>query len=277
MDENAIKNLTDAIKLLPSKDDLNGVYNKLKDLFFHELGLRDKKISELEEKIESLQDQNKRLSDLAANNFNEINEKIIKIEENLDSSKKAVVTNIYKETPESEVIVKNKTELLIIGDSIIKYINTEKINPGGRNKHICVPGGTIQDIRRALISYSKENIIDCVILNVGTNHLSFESPVSVSDQLGLFCADIRSNLPGTRLLFSGILPKLDDGNTRGISFVNNQLFKLSKEHKFKIIFHKKFFKEDGTVNFDLYAKDGIHLNRHGVAVLGATLKYFYYH
>ena len=236
--------------------------------------MRDQRIQDLEEKVNSIQEQNKREKEASENEISRLKNKLEKLD------KKFELKPVNTETPakiQEEITVKNKLDVLIIGDSIIKHVDPEKINPGRRNKNICIPGGTLPDIRRALVAESKKNFIECLILNVGTNHLTFESPVSVSEQRANFCKEIRANLPDTRLLFSGILPKLYDEHSRGISFINNRLFKLSKEQSFKIIFHNKFYDANGYVNFDLLSKDRIHPNRHGVAVLGSTLKYFYYH
>ena len=274
--DKTIEELTNAIKLLPTKDDIHEVYTKLKDLFFYELGLRDQKIADLEDTVNALKDQNKRAAELNAVSIQELKNEITQISGKLTAVEESKQKNIAEEIPVVST-AKNKLDLLIVGDSIVKYVNPEKINPGGRNKLICIPGGTLPDIRNALIYESKHNYIDSLVLNLGTNHLSFESPTSIGEQLSNFCAEIRQNLPNTRLLFSGLLPKTSDYYTPTVSFINNRLFQASKIHGFKLIMHKKFFYEDGSINFSLLSKDKIHLNKHGVAVFGSTIKYFFHH
>lgn len=274
--EKTIQDLTNAIKLLPTKDDLHDVYTKLKDLFFFELGLRDQKIADLEDSVNALKDQSKRAAEQNALTIQELKNELNLVSGKLTAIESNKNVNIPDEIPVVST-AKNKYDLLIIGDSIVKYVDPEKINPGGRNKLICIPGGTLPDIRNALIQESKDNYIDSLILNLGTNHLPVESPISISENISNFCAEIRQKLPNTRLLLSGILPKSSEHYTPSISFINNRLFKASKNYRFKLIMHKKFFHEDGSINFSLLSKDKIHLNKHGVAVFGSTLKYFFHH
>ena len=103
--------------------------------------------------------------------------------------------------------------MLVVSDSIVKDVIPDKINKGGRNKLICIPGGTLPQIRRAVIDECKQSHVVSLILNVGSNHIPFESPIKISNQLSMFCEEIRVNLPDTRLLFSGILPKMIDTQT----------------------------------------------------------------
>ena len=274
MNTDQIKELTDSIKKLPTKDDLNVLCDKLKDIFFHELSLRDLKITELEDKIITIQEQNKRTAEQNKKQIEDLTARVNSLNEKLNDQK---INNERNEVNQVESTVKNNFNLVVIGDSIVKYVNVDKINPNGRNKLICIPGGTLHDIRNALISESKQSTIESVILNVGTNHIPYESPIEISRQLSSFCNEIRVKLPNTRLLFSGILPKVNDKYTSAISYINNRLYHTSRQIGFKLIMHKKFFLEDGTVNFNLLAKDRVHLSKHGVAVYGATLKYFFHH
>lgn len=270
MDENLIRDILETVKRLPTKEDLEILCQKLEESFQKELAKRDEKILELESKVNSLQDINKKNSELIStydNKIKQIGERVHAIENN--SAEIAVTPELH------EVVVKNKLDLLVIGDSIIKYVDADKLNPGGKNKLICLPGGTIQDIRDRLIEVSKHNFIDNLIINVGINHIPLESPLAIINQLKKFFKEIKNNLPNTRLLYSGITPKTSKPLSRTISLINDELFKSSRNIGFKIIFHTRFFEEE--INSNLLAKDRIHLNKHGVAVFASTLKYFFHH
>ena len=275
MNTEQLSELTNSIKKLPTKEDLNDVYTKLKDIFFQELSIRDQKIRDLEEKIVKLLENQKHTEEENCKAIDTLKSSIVKLE---SKSLERLPAGEKDTSSQEDEIDKEKIDLLVLGDSIVKHVDVEKIKPGGRNKCICIPGGTVHEIRNSLISESKKSEIGTLILNVGSNHVPYESPISISKQIISFCKEIRAVMPNTRLLFSGILPKLDDNLTPAINHANYRISRSSKENGYKVIIHKKFFLDDGSINYDLLSKnDFIHPNRHGVAVYGSTLKYFFYH
>ena len=102
---------------LLTKDDLESSISELKMYFQEELAVRDSKIKELQKKVDTLQKE-------------------------ISSKNNVQVSN---SSP-----VKKELCLAIIGDSIVKYVDTEKICPGKQNIKKCIPGARVGDVRREL-------------------------------------------------------------------------------------------------------------------------------
>ena len=123
---------------LATKSDLQDIVTELDRKFDSELKIRDEKIEILEQKFKVMETE------------------IVKMRTVIENQKKKnlnqfdpVFGNFMKPFDEYETAVqKEKKDLLVIGDSILKYIDLEKVNPNKSNVLKCIPGGTIASVEK---------------------------------------------------------------------------------------------------------------------------------
>ena len=162
-----LKPIEEKIKLFPTKDDLDFMFDAIKDFIKSELELRDDKIKALEERVFALENTK---------------------ESNIN---KPPISNFNSEVKHDQ---KDVLDLLVIGDSLVRHVDVNKINENGTNKLICIPGGKIQDIRRKLIDTNNSFNIQKLVLCVGSNHIPDEPPDILSRNLLEFVSDVRKHI-----------------------------------------------------------------------------------
>ena len=197
--------------------------------------------------------------------------------EDIKSQNLKTPTNLPQSVQSAEIFPINNDkkvdiDVFLIGDSIIKHIDLDKINSKGNNKSICKPGGKIEDAREQLKTVFKGNNVKRLILCTGTNHIPHEKPIEVGTKLVNLILDVKRNMPDTQIFISTILPKYGNCYAKGINFVNKMLFDASKVHNFDLVFNFQFH-VGGVQNDSLFAQDQLHLNRRGVARLAMNFKY----
>ena len=96
----------------------------------------------------------------------------------------------------------------MIGSSIVKYIDAAKIEKQKPNstKNICIKGGRIHDISNEVKTLNISYKINKMVIHVGGNHISHESPDAIIAQLEDMLAEIKVIMPETIIYFSLILP-----------------------------------------------------------------------
>ena len=101
-----------------------------------------------------------------------------------------------------------------------------------------------------------------------------------------YCADnISENLllikrlagPRTRVQFSGIIPKFDDALLPAIQYINNRVAQSGSVGPQSVCWGfsdniPSFMGRNGFTNANLFAKDGIHLSKHGINAFNSGLK-----
>ena len=258
-----------ALENLPTKADLNAELQQLfesvtihvgeellkRDKIFNaELKQRDMRIEALEKKMDELQLQNHNII-------------------NAPTESAPVNQPVYSpEVFPAGSAQKEDVDVCLIGDSIIKHIELDRINPDGVNEKICKPGGKIEDARKQLKTVVKQKNVKRLILCTGTNHIPEEKPIEVCTKLLNLIIDAKRNMPGTQIFVSAVLPKYGNCYARGINFLNKMLFNASKLHNFDLVYNLQF-QVDGVQNKTLFANDELHLNRRGVARLAMNFKY----
>ena len=150
-----VENLSKLIENLASKDDINILIESLEKRHENELKERDLKISELENQITKIADSNRSINE-------EYIYRIEKLEENIKSHQENIQTLGHSTWVNSPIIpvidlrnvenpnvgnentsdagssdVKEELDLVVCGDSIVKYIQPDMIHPGKNNKLIC--------------------------------------------------------------------------------------------------------------------------------------------
>ena len=158
-----------------------------------------------------------------------------------------------------------------VGDSIVRWIDIDSINPGSHNKLVCRPGATIADIRNSLKEMEEDYTVKNLLVHVGCNEIPQVQPFEVARRLSSLLAEIKVYMPFTKVFVSGILPKLGPEFLPGINDVNFMLFNTCQMLGMSFIQHSAFCRR-GEINFRLLAGDGIHLNRGGIKQFELEIK-----
>ena len=257
---------------------LESTITSLELRYKEELRERDSIIQKLTEKISTIeterQSEREELSELRESLKKSETSKYNRLYE--DSEVVPEWNHTAKNDPDSGYDVTNareQTDLLIAGDSCVKYLDVNRIHPSGKNnKLICIRGGKTEDIRNAIMEYtSTHNVAHCVV-HVGTNHAPGEPPHLVQHKVISMLKEIRQNLPNTSIHFSAILPKYDVEDDidflPGINLINWGVRQHSTKIGYSFIGHPEFHRP----NTRLICRDGVHPSYSGVAQMAMDIK-----
>ena len=237
-------------------DKLNSTIDSVEARYKHDIESRDKIIVELTHKNEIISKER-----------DDLKKKLQSIPEIYFENE---VIPEWNEVADGERIREGTSEidLLVIGDSCVKHIDVNRLNPRGNNKLICKRGGKIGDIRDALMEEvsSAKSVAHCII-HVGSNHAPEDAPHVLSSKLLSFLREARKNMPETALHFSGILPKYGHELLPGINFVNRSISKHQDLIGYSFISHPDF-----SWNESLICREGVHPSYKGVAQLAMDIR-----
>ena len=181
-------------------------------------------------------------------------------------------TSVNTTTRDTDTSAKEYLDLVVCGDSIVKYLDVDQINPDKPNKLVCLPGGRIHDIRNAVVDLAKTHSVNHLVLHVATNNTPSESPKEVIEKMHRLIKEIKTNMPSTSLYISAVLPKTCSNWLPGINQINLGLCRSQIAMNYVFIQHPRFASQ-GRINENLFSGDAIHLNRRGVAQLAIDIKY----
>ena len=181
----------------------------------------------------------------------------------------------FKSKPRSEKVDK---DLVFIGDSIIKHVKLNLVNPDKTNELCCIPGADISRIEQEIIKADEKYNMKKLALHVGSNEIPINDPEKVAHKLVNLIKATKKQMPDTELYFSAILPKISSSYNPGINYINQFLYNSSKTDNFTFVQHPQFSR-NGIINFDNYARvevqsnRAIHLSKGGVARLACNIRY----
>ena len=232
---------------------LESLFTETKRNFEVELKKRDENISELFSKISEL-----------TNKFPPLD---------------ATVSDESEDIEESLPVEAEKTtrDLLIIGDSLLRNLDTNNINPGGDTQVECIGGARPVDVVDKFRAMCKTEEFKRVVVHVGTNLIPKYSRAGVADKITECLELIRQLSPKSKVAFSRLLPKEGDHLLAGINEVNGLVRRGGESGHFRsryaTICHRDFFAgRTSRVNARLFKKDGIHLSELGDRALECSLK-----
>ena len=218
--------LFNAIKLLPTKDDLTSLVDAVEQRLLAKIQSQDDKISTLQSQVKILED--KHSTDIKK--INELTDKIEILNTRLDTIEvKAIesdaiidekVENLNQQFESSQNFRsgndKEELDLIILGDSIVKRIDanavltspTTRINsPEAKVRVESISGAGIQEIYERAQDLSEQYRTKKIILHVGANHIPKISPRSLSFSIIRLIEGIQALFPPTDIFYSAILPK----------------------------------------------------------------------
>ena len=231
--------------------DLKQAIKTAEHSFASEINKRDIVISELYTEIDGLKSPN-------ANSIS------------TPDAETAVVADASEQSP----IVEH--DLLVIGDSLLRDLDTGLINPGGDTTIKCLPGARPEDVIDEFRRIAETDSFQRIIVHVGSNLIPKFSTSYVSAKVVECMETVKKLSPGSKIAFSQILPKEGDHLVSGISSINNQVRHSGicgpSRTRFGSVPHEQFFCDWwGNVNPRLFTGDGIHLNANGKLQLAKSM------
>ncbi|NQY31467.1 MAG: hypothetical protein HRT69_18620 [Flavobacteriaceae bacterium] len=241
--------------------------------------MNDFLIKRIEESEKCFLEELKQKDIIIANLANKLDQ-ISEVNETSSSSQTGNTSKIQKTVPAdvSPTIEKKHNDLLLIGDSIIKHIREDAINPGKETVISCHPGAKPNRIANEFKKIVECNTFDTIIVHCGINCVPQYSPAYTSDKIVELMEMVRSLAPTSKIAFSGLLPKIGPSYLPGINDINDRVFRASmnKHCKFAFVQHRDYIiNTKGTIDTSVFCKtDGIHLSRKGVGALEKSLHNF---
>jgi len=167
-------------------------------------------------------------------------------------------------------------KLLLIGDSMIKYIDANRLMYTRKNDKLCIPGATIETIENEIIKTYKDTNNDAytdVLVHVGTNNIPHDHPNIVINSLARLMHTVRKIFPLAEMYCSGIIPKYSNAYIIITDKINYALRNWCRVNGCHFVDTRGLFVNSKyRIRFDRLSKnDRLHLNRAGVQALA---KYF---
>ena len=250
--DDIIKRLEAVEKSLSDKDaEILSLKNSLKsneEFFTREITKRDDAISELQGQVYSL----------------------------TDALSLPVANDVVVGVPDLQKPPVVERDTLLIGDSLLRDLDSEIINPGGDTTIKCLPGARPADVVDEFRRISETHSYKRIIVHVGSNLVPKFSESHVSAKVVECMESIKNLSPRSKLAFSQILPKEGDHLINQINRINNQVWRSGTcgpdRTRFGAIPHAKFFcGRWGAVDCDLFARDGVHLSPQGKLQLAKSI------
>ena len=163
-----------------------------------------------------------------------------------------------------------KRELLIVGDSIIRGVDSVVCSRDKESRTVCcLPGAQVGDILERvdkLLAREERDVV--VMVHVGTNDIGRGRFEVLQDKFVELAEKIRSKT--SAVVFSGILPvpRASRAKQNQIWRFNTWLQSFCRKEGYRFSGHWDFFWDRGR---ELFKRDGLHLNRRGTFALGQRM------
>lgn len=174
-------------------------------------------------------------------------------------------------------VPKIEHDLLVIGDSIARDVESETVNPGGETDVEFLPGARPADVMERFRELSKTESYKRIAVHVGSNMIPAYSRSYVADRIVECMEMIRELSPDSKIAFSCILPKVGDHLLAGIDEINFRVTRSGRtgppSKRYGFIDHSRHLTDSrGRVNPLFFKQDGIHLSQSGIAAFNQSLK-----
>ena len=157
---------------------------------------------------------------------------------------------------------KQEKAVLVIGDSMVKHIDGNKIARAARNKAIShsYSGATVNQISAKFDDQTEKSQYDTIILHVGTNDLVHEESEKVAADMDNLINKAKGHT--NKVAVSGAIKRYDGKvNNRKIDYYNKLVHDLCSKHKITYI-------DNSYIEKSLLNRSNLHLNRDGDKALG---------
>ena len=157
---------------------------------------------------------------------------------------------------------KQEKAVLVIGDSMIKHIDGNKIARAAHNKAIShsYSGATVNQISAEFDDQTEKLQYDIIIIHVGTNDLVHKEPEKVAADMENLINEAKGHT--NKVAVSGAIKRYDGKvNNHKIEYYNKLVHDLCSKHKTTYI-------DNSYIGKSLLNRSNLHLNRDGDKVLG---------
>ena len=190
---------------------------------------------------------------------------------NLTQNESPVNESHNQQDERHESSAKSTLDLLIIGSSIMRYIDAKKIekrNPE-TSRTVCIPGGKIRDIIDNLQEIKKNHTIKKIIIHVGANHIPEMSPQQIIENMSKMYKDIRNMFPSTKIFNSAMIPRRNNDILYALNYINNKVELYCRTLKINTIKHPQFGVHE--LNCKILKRDLIHPTFNGMSIIARNM------
>jgi hypothetical protein len=190
------------------------------------------------------------------------------------TSKKRFESGITPVAKDTVIVTKNSgtenskdtdyrsSEIVLIGDSIIKHIDPKKLAKRKASKY-AYPGKSAEDIEAELRTIKVNSTPSHVIIHAGTNNIPADSAEVCVKKIECLVLKTKSKFPDSKIGVSGITMRQDIEVGQNIKQVNKKLEDLSKNHNVSFI-------DNSNINNTCLNGGKLHLNPKGSAFLATN-------
>ena len=161
----------------------------------------------------------------------------------------------------------DNTDVLIIGDSMIKSIKTRKLSKTRRIRCKTIPGAKIESASDTVLSHTCQFNPQETILHLGTNNVMHDETDEIIAKISSLADQIVENRPSTKITISTIIHRQSESPEvyQKVNTINNQLKLLANQRNWSII-------ANDNINPDSHiAVDGVHLNTFGTRAFATNI------
>ena len=253
------------------------------------------KITPLQEDVNRLIQENNSLRETNNQLIQRLSALISTLEKNQQASPvddSYVVASAETTSEPVELSIESKSNTLILSDSIFRHVLSscpkqpgqrapivEKLELDNKGHHsvqkIIVPGARADRLwsEAASLPLSVRQAFTNVIVSVGANHTE-HSPDEAAADIQDFLQALPSLFPSALFAWSVMLPQ--PGKIYGIRYVNELVSAFCHENNFDLLWTNEYsVRLNGPDSVrSLFARDGVHLNRGGIAIMSKTVKQY---
>ncbi len=110
--------------------------------------------------------------------------------------------------PHNNINLDRESQIVLIGNSIIKYIIPEKISSRNVTK-ITFPGKTADEISNQLDQIKLKSTLSHIIIHAGTNNLPVDTAETCAEKVGQLASNLKTKFPTSRIGISSIVTQED--------------------------------------------------------------------
>ena len=169
-------------------------------------------------------------------------------------------------TPTNRVDTSNSPDTIIIGDSMVKGLRSDKISKSVKHKTQVksFPGSTVEDLTDYIKPSLKRNPKN-IIIHVGSKDLKRKRAKDIAKSIEKVCQSIKSEYPQTSISVSEIIHREDNHDLAAKAMaVNKELARYSEQEKFYLV-------KNGNIDKSKLNLYGLHLNKQGSAALAKNI------
>ena len=189
----------------------------------------------------------------------------------INTSINASINNNINNSNNKEVL-----ELLVIGSSIMKFVDAKRIEKRDpeKTKTICIPGAKTEDVVDELKKLKDQFNIKKMIIHIGANHTPEVQPVHLEQTLFKFYDKIRNMFPETIIYNSAMIPRNINGTIKTFDMINRKVATYCNTKMIKTIKHWQFENENNFQSLVL-RKDLLHPTNQGTKTIAMNFIAFY--